>query len=59
MTNASISWKAADDLLELTLWGKNVFDKAYRAYTLNLGVLGTSSYYAAPVTYGVTISLKW
>ena len=59
VTNASISWKTADDLLELTLWGKNVFDKAYRAYTLNLGVLGTSSYYAAPATYGATISLKW
>ena len=59
VTNASISWKTADELFELTLWGKNVFDKAYRAYTLNLGVLGTSSYYAAPATYGATVSLKW
>ena len=59
VTNASISWKTAEDLFELTLWGKNVFDKAYRAYTLNLGVLGTSSYYAAPATYGATVTLKW
>ena len=59
VTNASVSWTDPSEMFELTLWGKNVFDKAYRAYTLNLGVLGTSSYYAPPATYGATLRVNW
>ena len=59
VTNASVSWTDPSEMFELTLWGKNVFDKAYRAYTLNLGVLGTTSYYAPPATYGATLRVNW
>ena len=59
VTNASISWTDPSETYELSLWGKNVFDVAYRAYTLNLGVLGTSSYFAPPATYGATLQVRW
>ena len=41
------------------IYGRNIFNKAYRAYTLNLGALGTTSMYAKPATYGVSASFKW
>jgi iron complex outermembrane receptor protein len=59
VTNASVSWSDSSETVEITLWGKNIFDKAYRAYTLNLGILGTTSYYAPPATYGATVRLRW
>ena len=59
VTNASVSWTDRTERFTLTLWGKNVFDQAYRAYTLNLGVLGTTSYYAPPATYGATLRVNW
>ena len=59
VTNASVTWTDPSDRFEVTLWAKNIFDKAYRAYTLNLGVLGTTSYYAPPAAYGVTTRFRW
>lgn len=59
VTNASLSWTDPSKRFDVTLWGKNVFDTAYRAYTLNLGILGTSSYYAPPATYGATLRISW
>jgi iron complex outermembrane receptor protein len=59
VTNASVTWTDPSDRFEVTLWAKNIFDKAYRAYTLNLGVLGTTSYYAPPAAYGVTTRFHW
>lgn len=59
VTNASLSWTDPSETFELTVWARNVFDKAYRAYTLNLGILGTTSYYAPPATYGATARISW
>lgn len=59
VTNASISWTDPSERLNVTLWGKNVFGQEYRAYTLNLGILGTTSYYAPPATYGATVRVAW
>lgn len=59
VTNASVSWTDPGNRFDLTLWAKNVFDKAYRSYTLNLGILGTTSYYAPPATYGATVKIHW
>ncbi len=59
VTNASLSWTSEDDRLSVQVFGRNVFNKAYRAYALNLGPLGTSSVYAKPATYGVSATVKW
>ncbi|MFM2371463.1 MAG: hypothetical protein RIS85_1185 [Pseudomonadota bacterium] len=59
VTNASLSWTSDDDTLSVQIFGRNVFDKAYRAYALNLGPLGTTSVYAKPATYGISATVKW
>ena len=59
VTNASLSWTSEDSKLSVQVFGRNVFNKAYRAYALNLGPLGTTSVYAKPATYGVSATVKW
>ncbi len=59
VSNAALTWTSANDKLSLQVFGRNVFDKAYRAYTLNLGILGTTSVYAKPATYGLSASFRW
>lgn len=59
VTNASISWTDPSETFDISLWGKNILDRAYRGYTLNLGILGTTSYYAPPATYGATVRVHW
>jgi iron complex outermembrane receptor protein len=53
VTNMRLGWR--NDSWSISVWGKNVFDERYKAYSLDLGVLGATSFYAPPVTYGVTL----
>tara|TARA_A100001391_G_scaffold119169_4_gene81005 strand:- start:519 stop:2936 length:2418 start_codon:yes stop_codon:yes gene_type:complete len=59
VTNASLSYTDDATGIALTVWGRNVFDKAYRAYSLNLGILGVTSIYAPPTTYGATLRVPF
>lgn len=59
VSNASLTWTASNGMFSIEVYGRNIFNKAYRAYTLNLGALGTTSMYAKPATYGVSASFKW
>ena len=43
------------DRFAVSVWSKNVFDELYKAYSLDLGLLGATSYYAPPRTSGVTL----
>lgn len=53
VTNVRLGWR--NNNYSISVWSKNVFDERYKAYSLDLGVLGATSYYAPPVTYGVTL----
>ena len=55
ITNASLTYRHEATGISLTAWGRNVFNKAYRAYALNLGILGVTSIYGPPATYGLTL----
>jgi iron complex outermembrane receptor protein len=59
VSNVSLSWTDDKSGVSLQGWVKNVFNTAYRAYTLNLGILGTTSYFAPPRTYGVTLRVPF
>ena len=59
VTNASLTYTDQRSGIALTGWVKNMFDKAYRAYALNLGILGTTSIYAPPITYGATLRVPF
>lgn len=59
VTNASLTYMDRNTGIALTAWTKNVFNKAFRAYALNLGILGTTSVYAPPATYGATLRIPF
>ena len=59
VSNASLTWTSSNERFSIEAFARNVFNKAYRAYTLNLGPLGTTSVYAKPVTYGLSATVKF
>ncbi len=59
VTNGSLSYTHERTGIVLTGWVKNVFNKQFRAYALNLGILGTTSIYAPPITYGATLRVPF
>ena len=59
VTNASIMYTNDRSGISAQAWVRNIFDEEYRAYTLNLGILGTTSFYAPPRTYGVTLRVPF
>lgn len=52
--NARISWWGMDEKLRLSAWVKNFTDEEYKMYALDLGILGATTTYAPPMTYGIT-----
>lgn len=59
VTNASVSYTHDDSGVSVQGWVRNIFDQEYRAYTLNLGILGTTSFFAPPTTYGLTLRVPF
>ncbi len=53
VNNTSISYEVNN--WSFTLWAKNITDEVYKAYSLDLGILGATSYYAPPRTSGVSV----
>lgn len=53
VTNLRVGWRT--DRYAISVWSKNVFDERYKAYSLDLGFLGATTYYAPPRTTGVTL----
>jgi iron complex outermembrane receptor protein len=59
VTNASVMYTLDASGVSLQGWVRNVFDQEYRSYTLNLGILGTTSFFAPPRTYGLTLRVPF
>lgn len=59
VTNTSLTYKHDGTGISLAAWARNIFDKQYRTYALNLGILGVTSVYAPPATYGVTLRVPF
>lgn len=57
VSNASVTW--ANERFSVIGWVKNFTDETYLQYSLDLGELGVTSYYAPPITYGVTARISW
>lgn len=57
VSNASVSWD--NERFNIMGWVKNFTDETYLQYSLDLGELGVTSYYAMPITYGVTARVSW
>ncbi|NIB38285.1 TonB-dependent receptor [Pseudomaricurvus alkylphenolicus] len=59
VTNANVSWTSEDDTWQLKAWVKNLGDEEYKLYNLDLGILGSTAFYAPPRWYGVTANYKF
>lgn len=57
VSNLSFSYDTED--WSISLKAKNIFDKEYKAYTLDLGVLGATSFYAPGTTYLATYTYNF
>jgi iron complex outermembrane receptor protein len=58
--NARTALKSKDNKLEIGLWIRNVFDKAYRTYMNDVAGLGAvASLWSEPRTYGVDVSYQF
>ena len=59
LTNVSTTWKSKQSGVEFEAYVKNVFDKAYAVYSLNLGILGPTQFYGPPRIYGFNVRKQW
>jgi iron complex outermembrane receptor protein len=57
--NANVSYTSGDEAWRLTAFVKNITDEEYRIYNLDLGLLGSTSFYAPPRWSGVTLNYSW
>ena len=57
VSNLSISYET--ETWSVSLWSKNLFDETYKAYSLDLGGLGATSYYAPPRTSGISFRYNY
>ena len=60
VTNARIIFSSADDRWEVAGWVRNLADRWYKVYGLDLSALGfEQSVYGPPRTYGATFTYHW
>ncbi len=55
VTNMRVNLNPENTEWEISLWMKNVTDEVYKQYSLDLGMLGATAYYAQPRTSGITV----
>lgn len=59
VSNARLTWSGSDNKYSVTGWVKNFTDEIYKQYSLDLGVLGATTYYAPPIMYGLTARVSF
>ena len=57
ISNLSVTYQTENWTISLA--SKNVFDKIYKAYSLDLGVLGATTYYAPPRTTNLSVKYQF
>ena len=57
VSNLSVSFDS--EYWNVSLYTKNIFDKIYKAYSLDLGALGATSFYAPDRTVGISAKYKF
>ena len=59
VSDARIDWNLADKRFTVSAYGRNLFDKRYRTQVFLSPVNSIYMNYAAPVTYGVSLRVKY
>jgi len=59
VSNARLTYTGADGKYSIAGWVRNFTDETYKQYSLDLGALGVTTYYAPPTMYGVTAQFNF
>ncbi|MFA5630157.1 MAG: TonB-dependent receptor [Porticoccaceae bacterium] len=59
LVNASVKWTAPNEKFDVRIWGNNLTDEEYYAYMANSATSGPKGAPAAPLTYGITLGLRY
>ena len=54
VSNARLTYTSGSETFSVTGWVRNFTDENYKLYSLDLGDLGVTTFYAPPIMYGLT-----
>jgi len=57
--DASVKYLSADDVWDVTLWGKNLTDELYGVHGISGTYGGASRIWGPPLTWGVSFNYSW
>ncbi len=59
VSNARLTYSTQENKFSVIGWVRNFTDETYKQYSLDLGFLGATTYYAPPITVGVTARINF
>lgn len=59
VSNVRLTYESGNGRFSIGAWIKNATDEIYKQYSLDLGELGATTYYAPPRTYGANVRFYW
>jgi len=57
--NASVKWTAPSEKFDVRIWGNNLTDEEYYSYMAYSATSGPKGAPASPLTYGITLGLRY
>jgi len=59
LVNASLTWHSTDDMFEVSVYGRNIFDQQYNAVYDAFSTFGKYRQFGEPATYGVSVGVNF
>jgi len=59
VSNARLMYTTDTERFSVSAWVRNFTDETYKQYSLDLGDLGATTYYAPPIMYGLTARIAF
>ena len=59
VANARLTYTSGSERFAITGWIRNFTDETYKMYSLDLGDLGVTTFYAPPIMYGVNARISF
>jgi iron complex outermembrane receptor protein len=59
VSNARLTYTGGSENFSVSAWVRNFTDEQYKVYSLDLGDLGVTTFYAPPIMYGVNAKISF
>ena len=59
VSNARLTYTSGSETFSVSAWVRNFTDEQYKVYSLDLGDLGVTTFYAPPIMYGVNAKFSF